>query len=146
MAEGFLSVLEGAARVFGDTSFFYAALSPPDPHHSRASEISQEILARGIEVVTSWEVIVECVTLLRYRLGCSTSQKFLVRVVPTLSVFYPGEADRLAAIEFYLKRSKGRRLSLCDAISYAVVSRRFSGCPCLSFDQDFAALGLLVIR
>lgn len=146
MAERDLPILEGVARVFGDTAFFYAALSPADPNHSRAREISQQILARGIEVVTSWEVIVECVTLLRYRLGFLASQKFLVRVVPTLSVFYSGEGDRLAAIEFYLKRSKGRRLSLCDAISYTAVSRRFAGCPCLSFDQDFLALGLLVIR
>lgn len=146
MARGDWAVLEGASKVFGDTSFFFAVLNPGDPKHRRAREISQAILNLGIELVTTWEVVVECVTLLRYRLGFRASQKFLTEAVPAFTLFHPGEAERRAAVDFYLKRSRSRRLSLCDAISYVVVSTRLAWAPCLSFDRDFQALGLTVAR
>ena len=98
-------VLDRAGRVFGDTSFFFASLDPEERRHSEALEISRQIRLRGIEIVTTWEIAVECVTLLRYRLGFAESKQFLSEIVPTLTIFYAGEADRKAAIDFYLKRT-----------------------------------------
>ncbi|MBI3697291.1 MAG: PIN domain-containing protein [Acidobacteria bacterium] len=120
-------------------------MNPGDPFFTRAREISAEILVRGIEVVTTWEMIVECTALLRYRLGYPQSRKFLSGATSVLTILYPSDKERLAAIEFYLKRSRLRRLSLCDALSYVVVSTRLAWAPCLSFDEDFAAMGLTVV-
>ncbi len=111
------SVLDQVGSVLGDTSFFFAVADPADAHHSFALEISQEVLARQIRIFTTWEVVVECVALLRYRLGFWESKQFLSGAPEVLSILYPDEWDRRAAIEFYLKRSVGRRLSLCNAMS-----------------------------
>jgi len=139
------AALQGVVRVFGDTSFFFAVLERADPNHARAVEISAVMMSRGIELVTTWEIIVECVTLLRYRLGFWAAHKFLTEAVPAFSVYSVAEAERRAAVEFFLRRSRARRLSLCDAISYVVVSQRLAWVPCLSFDRDFRALGLTVV-
>ena len=138
--------LEGVARVFGDTSCFFAALSSRDPAYTQAVRLSLEILARRIPVVTTWDVIVECAALLRYRLGYPPARQFLTEVAPGLLVLEPTHTERVAAVEFFVKRGATRGLSLCDAISYVVVSTRLNWAPCLSFDRDFAALGLTVVR
>jgi len=146
MATGGLPALESVGRVFGDTSFFFASLNPMDAFHARARAISEETKLRGIEVVTTWDVVVECVALLRYRLGYLGSRTFLVDVRPNLSVVHATEIERQAAVEFFLKRAAARRLSLCDAISYVVVAGRLEWAPCLAFDEDFVAMGLTVVR
>ncbi len=107
--------------------------------------MSAEILRNGVEVVTTWEIVVELVALLRYRLGFVGSRIFLAEVMPTLTIVHPDAREREAAIAFYLQRSQKRRLSLCDAISYVIVSTRLEWAPCLTFDGDFAALGLRVV-
>jgi predicted nucleic acid-binding protein len=58
-------------------------------------------------------------------------------------VIQPDEGDRISAIRPFLRKP---RLSLCDALSYAVVSTRLEWAPCLSFDADFRAMGLTVVR
>ncbi len=140
------SALEGVRRVFGDTSYFYALADSKDEHHRRAIELSQEISGLRIEVATTWDVVVEAVTLLRYHLGFHAAARFLATLDGDLTVFYPSEPDRQRAVEIFLSRSKDKELSLCDAMSYAIVSRHLDWSPCLTFDADFAALGLTIFR
>ena len=97
-------------------------------------------------MIATWDVVVELVALLRYRLSFRASEIFLKDVMPGLSVIHPNDAEREAAIAYYLKHSIHRRLSLCDALSYVIVSTRLDWAPCLSFDDDFAAMGLTVVR
>ncbi|HVP49506.1 MAG TPA: hypothetical protein VMT32_23090 [Bryobacteraceae bacterium] len=133
-------------RAFGDTSYFYALADSKDVHHSRALELSQEVARFGVEVAATWDVVVESVTMLRYRLGFPAAARFLATLNISLTVLYPTEDDRLHAIEVFLSRSRDKELSLCDALSYAIVSRDLDWAPCLSFDADFAALGLTILR
>jgi len=140
------SALEGARRVFGDTSYFYALADSRDEHHWRAVELSQEVAELRIEVATTWDVVVESVTLLRYRLGFRAAARFLATLDSGLIVFYPSEPDRQRSVEIFLSRSRDKELSLCDAISFVIVSRHLDWAPCLTFDADFAALGLTILR
>jgi predicted nucleic acid-binding protein len=133
-------------RVFGDTSYFYALADSRDAYHSRALRLSREVSEFGIEVATTWEVVVESVTMLRYRMGLPAAAKFLATLGPSLTVFYPSESDRQRAVKIFVSRSRDTELSLCNAISYAIVSQHLDWAPCLSFDADFAALGLTVLR
>jgi predicted nucleic acid-binding protein len=71
---------------------------------------------------------------------------FLADIKPDLILVYPVQAERDAAIQLFLRRSRGLKLSLCDVISYTIVSTRLDWAPCLAFDADFAALGLTVLR
>jgi predicted nucleic acid-binding protein len=146
MARNGRSAARNARRVFGDTSYFYGLADAADAAHARAVDLSLELLDRGLEVVTTWEVVMESVTLLRYRLSFRAAARFLAAMESAYTVFYPSEADRLQAIRTFLKRSRGRKLSLCDALSHTVVSTHLDWAPCLSFDADFAALGLTLFR
>ena len=138
-------VLEGAGRAFADTSYFFALLNARDPDHAAAMRIAQQIAIGQVEVFTTWDVVSETATLLRYRWTHGAAAKFLTRLVPDLTVIQPDEDDRIAAIRLFL-RKRDLRLSLCDALSYVVVSTRLEWAPCLSFDADFRAMGLTVVR
>ncbi len=46
----------------------------------------------------------------------------------------------------FLRQAARHRLSFCDAVSFVVVTAVLGNIPCLSFDRDFAQLGLTVIR
>lgn len=140
------SALEGARRAFGDTSYFYALADVKDEHHWRAVELSQAVSDLRIEVATTWDVVVESVTMLRYRLGFHAAARFLAALDSDLLVFHPSELDRQRAVKIFLSRSRDKELSLCDAMSYVIVSRHLDWSPCLAFDADFAALGLTVLR
>lgn len=137
---------EGKHRVFADTSYFFALLHPRDVHHGEAVEISGEIARQRLTVYTTWEVVVETATLLRYRANFESARMFLRDVVPDLVLIHPMEAEREAAIQMFIRRSGDLKLSLCDAISYIIVSVRLNWAPCLVFDTDFAKLGLTVVR
>ncbi len=140
-----MSIPEGTRIVYADTSFFYATLDPRDRFHRRARTLVRQIQERGIGVVTTWEVVVETVTLLRYRHSYFGAQTFIQRILPTLNLVYVEEADRRKALILFGRISRDREISLCDAISAVVVKERLGSIPCLAFDEDFRALGLIVI-
>jgi hypothetical protein len=53
---------------------------------------------------------------------------------------------RADAEAVFRQHARARRLSWCDAISFAVINGLLGGIPCLAFDEDFRALGLAVIN
>ena len=138
-------LLESAGRAFADTSYFLALLSAKDPAHAAALRIAQQIAIGQIDVFTTWDVVSETTTLLRYRWTHRAATKFLTRLIPDLSVLLPDEDDRIAAIRLFVSK-RDWKLSLCDALSYVVISTRLEWAPCLSFDADFRAMGLTVVR
>ncbi len=146
MEKAALSSLGNAREVFADTSYFYAVLNPSDTNHTRALQIASYVRVRKLRMVTTWDAVVETVTLLRYRAGFELASMFLNEVTPDLLIVYPVESERHAAIRIFLQRGRDMRLSMCDAISYTVVSGRLNWAPCLAFDADFAALGLTTVR
>ena len=140
-----MSIPEGTRTVYADTSFFYAAIDRRDRNHTRAEVLSREIREQSVEVVTTWEVVVETVTLLRYRHSYMATQVFVRRVLPTLNLAYLSESERAKALILFGRTSRERKISLCDAISAVVVKERLASIPCLAFDEDFQSLGLAVI-
>ncbi len=137
-------VLEGAGRAFGDTSYFFALLNAKDPDHVAAIRIAQQVAICHVEVFTTWDVVSETATLLRYRWTHVAAAKFLTRLVPHLTVLQPDEGDRIAAIRLFL-RKRDLKLSLGGSLSFVIVSTRLAWAPCLSFDADFRTLGLTVV-
>ena len=140
-----MSIPEETRTVYADTSFFYAAIDRRDRNHARAEALSRGIREQSVEVVTTWEVVVETVTLLRYRHSYMATQVFVRRVLPTLNLVYLSESERAKALILFSRTSRERKISLCDAISAVVVKDRLASIPCLAFDEDFQSLGLAVI-
>jgi predicted nucleic acid-binding protein len=133
------------SRLFCDTSFFYACLDPNDTHHDRAEDLTADAVASSAAFVTTWDIVSETVTLLRYRMGFRPALRFLEEIKPHLTIIEYSASVRHEAERAFRQRGRSRRLSYCDAISLIVVTTLLNNIPCLAFDRDFRALGLTVI-
>lgn len=131
--------------MFCDTSVFFAAIVPSDPRHRRAVELLEGCVEAGTQLATTWDVISETVTLLTYRYDTRAGVDFLDQMKPGL-IIVPTTAEVLKQAETLFRREAPRhRLSFCDAISCVMVAAVLHGVPILTFDHDFARLGLRVI-
>ncbi|MBI2369708.1 MAG: type II toxin-antitoxin system VapC family toxin [Deltaproteobacteria bacterium] len=132
-------------RVFCDTSYFYACADRDDMHHRRALALASEAASRRTQLWTTWDVISETLTLLRYRHSSLAAIRFLDEVKPGLHIVDYGANVRVEAEQVFRRRSRDHRLSFCDAISFIVVITLLDHMPCLAFDEDFRSLGLTVV-
>jgi len=131
-------------RAFCDTSFFFAALSPDDTNHEKAGMLLASCVEQNAVLHTTWDIISETVTLLRYRADYRIAMRFLERVKPALAVVRYDDSVRMEAEKVFKMFSRDRKISYCDAISCVVITRLLEGMPCLTFDRDFRSLGLVV--
>ena len=132
-------------RVFCDTSYFYACVDIDDGYHRRALDLAGAAANRGTQLWTTWDVISETVTLLRYRHSSAAAMSFLDDVKPGLHVVDYGADARGEAEQVFRRHTRDHRLSFCDAISFVVVTALLDRMPCFAFDEDFRRLGLTVI-
>jgi predicted nucleic acid-binding protein len=131
-------------KAFCDTSFFFASLVPEDVNYERAGDILVFCKENALTLCTTWDVISETVTLLRYRASYKLAVRFLDTVKPALLIVRYDDSVRQAAEKVFRKLGRDKRLSYCDAVSYVVVTSVLGGVPSLSFDKDFRSLGLTV--
>ncbi len=132
-------------RVFCDTGFLYASLARGDRHYDRAGDLLEQCRNQRVQMFSTWEVVSETLTLLAYRLHPQAAVHFLDTMKPALALVPVTEAVLSQAEQVFRRHVKARRLSFCDAISFVVVTTLLDNIPCLSFDEDFKALGLTVI-
>ena len=133
------------ALVFCDTSFFYACLDPNDVNHMRARLLVEESASSGTTWCTTWDIVSETVTLLRYRRHFRAALAFLNDVKPGLQLVLYGDRVRDEAERMFRSYARDHRLSFCDAISFVVVTSLLDHVPCFTFDEDFRRLGLTVL-
>ena len=131
--------------VFCDTSFFYACLDSKDTNHTRARTLVDDAASVGTRLYTTWDIISETVTLLRYRRNFQAALAFLNDVKPELHIVAYGERVRDEAEQIFRAYARDHRLSFCDALSFVVVTTLLDHMPCLAFDEDFRGLGLTVL-
>jgi predicted nucleic acid-binding protein len=133
------------ARLFCDTSFFYACFDPGDVNHKRAKAMAAEVAAAGGTLCVTWDIISETVTLLRYRKGFRAALAFLTEIKPRLRIVTYGDRVLAEAEQIFRQYGRDHGLSFCDAVSFVVVATLLDHMPCLAFDEDFRGLGLTVI-
>src|SRR5947207_5311454 len=107
--------------IFVDTSAVYAWADSADANHSIALRRLNAILESGEELLTHNYVLVESIALLQARLGLVAAAKLAKD--STAFVIEWVDADLHASGIEDLKRSKKRRVSLVDHISFLVMSR-----------------------
>jgi len=134
------------ARVFCDTSFFYACLDPKDVNHGHAQALIAEAAEAETALWVTWDIISETATRLRYRRHFRAALAFLVEVKPGLHILDYGDRVRDEAERVFRQYGRDHRLSFCDAIFFVVVTSLLDHVPCLAYDEDFRNLGLTVIR
>lgn len=133
------------ARLFCDTSFFYACFDPGDINHRQAKAVLTEAAAAGSTLCVTWDIISETVTLLRYWKGFRPALAFLTEIKPQLRIVTYGDRVLAEAEQIFRQYGRDHRLSFCDAVSFVVVATLLDHMPCLTFDGDFRGLGLTVI-
>jgi len=133
------------ARVFCDTSYFYACADIDDPNYPGALALAGEAARRRTQLWTTWDVISETITLLRYRHSSAAAFRFLDDVRPGLHVVEYGAGSRIEAEQVFRRHARDQRLSFCDAVSFVVVTTLLDHTSCFAFDADFRRLGLTVI-
>ncbi|MCX5797856.1 MAG: PIN domain-containing protein [Elusimicrobia bacterium] len=133
-------------RVFCDTSFFFACLEARDAHHAQAVAWLEQSERRQTAFWTTWEVIGETVTLLRRRSGYDRAQEFIRQVVPALHTAELDGSARQESLEVFLRFAQDKELSLCDCISFVVLTTRLAHTSTATFDKHFQMLGLPILR
>ena len=132
-------------RLFCDTSFFYACFDPRDVNHQRAEDLSAEAAESGSTLYVTWDIISETLTLLRYRRSYRAALTFLSEIKPALHIVNYGDSVRAEVEQIFRRYGRDHKLSFCDAVSFVVVTTLLDDIPSLVFDEDFCALGLIVI-
>jgi len=132
-------------RVFCDTSFFHACLDGTDTHHEDAWPLVTEATAAAVALWTTWDVVSETATLLRYRVSHAAALSFPDDLYPRLHLVEYGVEVRIQALDVFRRYGRERRLSVCDAISFIVLTTLLDHMPCFAFDENFRRLGLTVI-
>ncbi len=133
------------ARLFCDTSFFYACFAQDDVNHRQADDLSKDAAASGSGLYVTWDIVSETLTLLRYRRSHRDALTFLTEIKPRLHIVNYADNVRAEAERIFRRYGRDHKLSFCDAISFVVVTTLLDGIPSLAFDDDFRALGLTVI-
>lgn len=82
--------------VFCDTSFFHACLDPSDTHHPEAHSLVTEATTARVALWTTWDVVSETVTLLRYRVSQASALAFVDNLYPRLRLLEYGAEVRPA--------------------------------------------------
>jgi predicted nucleic acid-binding protein len=132
-------------RLFCDTSFFYACFDPRDVNHQRAEDLSAQAAESGSALYVTWDIVSETLTLLRYRRSYRAALTFLSEIKPDLHIVNYGDSVRAEAEQIFRRYGRDHKLSFCDAVSFVVVTTLLDDIPSLVFDEDFRALGLIVI-
>jgi len=132
-------------EVFCDTSFFYACFDPQDVNHLQAQAAIAEAVSAGTGLCTTWDIVSETATLLRYRRNFRSALIFLDDIKPSLRIVPYGDRVREEAEHVFRQYGRDHRLSFCDAISFVIVTSLLDCMPCFAFDEDFHALGLTVL-
>ena len=84
-------------------------------------------------------------TLLRYRRSYREALTFLAEIKPRLHIVNYADNVRAEAEQIFRRYGRDHKLSFCDAISFVVVTTLLDDMPSLAFEDDFRALGLIVI-
>ena len=134
-----------SSKIFCDTSFFYASISKKDVNHQEAKRRLTYSVKNKILFVTTWDIISETLTLLRYRSSYKDAIEFLDNILPNIEIVNYDDSVRDEAKDVFRKFGRDKSLSFCDAISFVIVSKVLDGIPCFSFDEDFTKLGLTII-
>lgn len=139
-----MHTLKGMNAVYCDASFFIALFSKKDTKHKRALELFKEIKVNRVTIHTSWFIISEAMTVLRYQYGYSEALAFN-QSIDLYRILHSTASQHHQAIALFNLYGKERKISFVDALSRILITGELRNVPALSFDRDFKALGLTTI-
>jgi uncharacterized protein len=135
-------------RVFVDTSAWLALINRDERRHG-AAVTWQRSLARGVLRVTSWGIVSETYTWLRYHTGYHSAERWLHEEAGLtergiLEVVYP-TAQMESGVRRILSRFADQDLSYVDAASLYIVQTRGDIDAIFAFDHHLSLYGVPVL-
>lgn len=135
-------------RIFVDTSAWLALSVRADQYHGSAARFEAAVGQR-VERVTSWGVISETYTWLRYHLGHRDATRWLQEAIGrqrqgVLEVRYPSAGSE-ASVSRLLARFADQTLSYVDAFSLYLVDQHGDIDAIFAFDHHLALTGVPVV-
>ncbi len=129
--------------VIADTGPLFAAVDPHDQYHRRALVEAQRLVDDGFEVIVAHPTVMECYTLVRYRLGVGPAFTWLEELLVGASLVNPTVNDYTDAAA-RIRRYPDQRITLFDA-TVAVLASRLRH-PVWTYDHHFDAMRVRVWR
>ncbi|MHC4105287.1 MAG: type II toxin-antitoxin system VapC family toxin [Planctomycetota bacterium] len=139
-----MKTLKGFHAVYCDASFFIALFSKKDTKHKRALELFEEIKDDRVAIHTSWFVISEAMTVLRYQYGYPEALSFN-QSIDLYQIHHSTVSQHQQAIATFNLFSKDKKISFVDALTRVLILDELKKMPALSFDDDFRAMGLTTV-
>ena len=139
-----VKTLKGLHAVYCDASFFIALFSKKDIKHKRALELFKEIKGEQITIHTSWFVISESMTVLRYHYGYTEALSFN-QSIDLYRIHQVSDNQLQQAVSVFNLFNKDKKISFVDALARVLIYGALKKIPALSFDSDFKILGLTTI-
>ena len=138
-----MSSPEADARIFVDTSAYYAAVDQRDASHAAVAATMRELFAARRRLKTTNAVLFELHGLQLNRLGRRVALATLSELRVSQTIVRVRERDETRADEI-LSRYADKDFSLTDALSFAVMERLGVGAA-LTLDRHFAQFGWMII-
>ena len=138
-----MSPPEADARVFVDTSAYYAAVDRRDASHAAVAATMRELFAARRRFTTTNAVLFELHSLLLNRLGRRLALETHGELRVSQTIVRVRERDEARAEEI-LTRYEDKDFSLTDALSFAVMERLGIGAA-LTLDRHFVQFGWVTV-
>ncbi|MBX3023980.1 type II toxin-antitoxin system VapC family toxin [bacterium] len=121
-----------------------ALASARDQHYRAADAALREAIAAHTPLLTTSLILAEVHRFLLFHAGIHAAAVMLERIAasPSVAIVYPG-AEHDAAARQWLARLDDQRITLTDAVSFAVMQSHRCAAA-LSFDRDFAIAGFAI--
>jgi predicted nucleic acid-binding protein len=135
-------------RVFIDTSAWIDLMNSNERHHAAAVTFHQSLAPMTLRI-TSWGIVSETFTWIRYHIGAREASRWLT-VKETmenqgyLQVVYP-DSQMEAGVRKVIGRYHDQKLSYVDAFSIALIQSRPHIDAVFAFDHHMALAGLPVL-
>jgi predicted nucleic acid-binding protein len=135
-------------RVFVDTSAWLALINRDERRHGAAAEFHRS-LGKEVTRVTSWGIVGETYTWLRYHTGYRSAERWLheeaeLQERGVLEVVYP-TAQTESGVRRTLSRFADQDLSYIDAFSLHIVQARGDIDAIFAFDHHLSLYGIPVL-
>jgi len=132
------------ARVFVDTSAFFALADQDDNHYREAQAIQQRLITNRSAWFTSNFVVAETHALFLARLGVRQALEFLDRLERSSATLVRINAADEARARAILRQYAAKDFSFTDAASFAVIVRLGLDST-FSFDRHFEQYGFVML-
>ncbi len=130
-------------KIFVDTSALYALISMEDFQHKTALSTWDDMIQSNAVLVTNNYVIVECFSLLQYRLGIEAARDLELKIAPLLQIDWIDEQQHTSIVNDVFAANR-RQLSLVDCSCFESM-RRIGIEKVFTFDEHFREQGFEVI-